>query len=1036
MSAGTDGVAKIDTNLYSRQIGTFGMETMGKLIQMKVLISGLRGLGAEAAKNLILAGPAAVILHDDGPVETRDLGSNFYLAEADVGKQSRAQACVKQLAELNPYVAVSVHTGAITEEFLSGMSCAVFLGASQGDLLRYNEMCRVRSPPVGFVAADALGVAASVFVDFGDVFTVRDKDGEECRNAIVAGITTENPGVVHTHEGRRHGFQDGDWVTFSELQGITELNGSAPRQIKVTGPYSFTIEDTSGLSAYLREGIVSQVKVPTPTTFISYRQALVQPLPDGEDMLAVPDLAKIGRSEQLHIAVQAVQLYQEQNGQLPLVRDDAAAAACVKLAQELNESRKKDAKALSLEEVDADVVKKVALFARCSISPMCAFLGGIVAQEVVKFTGKYTPLHQALYFDMFELVPSPLPADWKPLGSRYDDQVAILGKSFQDRLANMKVFLVGAGALGCEYLKCFAMMGVGCGSGGQVTVTDMDNIEISNLNRQFLFRKSDVGQAKSHTAARAAKAMNSELKITAMEVRVGGDTEDTFDDNFWIGLDAVVNALDNIQARNYVDSRCVWFAKPLLESGTLGTKANVQVVLPHLTQSYGDSQDPPEESIPLCTLKHFPHAIEHTIEWARDFFEQLFADSPREVNTFLSDPAAYLAKLPSEGTGTSQLQKMNGIRRMLDQRTGPFDMCVKFGVLEFQDKFHDSIAQLLHTFPLDHRTSEGTNFWSGPKRAPTPIKFDVTDVVHLDFVMGAANLYAANLGIPQCRDRDAVARMAAGVPLAAFTPKELSIKVDDKDTTKEGCVDDDEKARALIKEMAALGASLAAAKPLDTAEFEKDDDSNFQISFIAAGANLRARNYKITEVDFLKVKMTAGKIIPAIATTTAMVTGLVGCELLKVVDLSTRKVEDFKNAFVNLALPLWLLSEPMPPMKTVSKDWDPIIQGPVRVKPEGFTSWHKVEVNKGDITLKEFIDYLQDDVGVEVMIMSAGNACLYNAYLPAHKKRLAERVSKLWEDVTKQKLSPKKTYLTIEVSASDPDDGVDIMIPTIKFQFR
>ncbi len=48
---------KIDTNLYSRQIGTFGLETMGKLVKMKVLIVGMRGLGVEIAKNLILAGP-------------------------------------------------------------------------------------------------------------------------------------------------------------------------------------------------------------------------------------------------------------------------------------------------------------------------------------------------------------------------------------------------------------------------------------------------------------------------------------------------------------------------------------------------------------------------------------------------------------------------------------------------------------------------------------------------------------------------------------------------------------------------------------------------------------------------------------------------------------------------------------------------------------------------------------------------------------------------------------------------------------------
>ncbi len=92
---------KIDTNLYSRQIGTFGIETMGKLIKMDVLIVGLRGLGVEAAKNLILAGPRSVTLYDPNPVTWGDLSSNFYCREEDVGNKSRAWASHEKLQELN-----------------------------------------------------------------------------------------------------------------------------------------------------------------------------------------------------------------------------------------------------------------------------------------------------------------------------------------------------------------------------------------------------------------------------------------------------------------------------------------------------------------------------------------------------------------------------------------------------------------------------------------------------------------------------------------------------------------------------------------------------------------------------------------------------------------------------------------------------------------------------------------------------------------------------------------------------------------------
>ncbi len=103
-------------NLYSRQIGTFGMEAMGKLIKMNVLIVGLRGLGVETAKNLILAGPKSVTLFDPTPVTWGDLSSNFYCKEEHVGKTSRADASFEKLQELNPYVKVNVVSSLTLED--------------------------------------------------------------------------------------------------------------------------------------------------------------------------------------------------------------------------------------------------------------------------------------------------------------------------------------------------------------------------------------------------------------------------------------------------------------------------------------------------------------------------------------------------------------------------------------------------------------------------------------------------------------------------------------------------------------------------------------------------------------------------------------------------------------------------------------------------------------------------------------------------------------------------------------------------------
>ena len=119
-------------------------------------------------------------------------------------------------------------------------------------------------------------------------------------------------------------------------------------------------------------------------------------------------------------------------------------------------------------------------------------------------------------------------------------------------------------------LKNWALLGVARASkGGGVTVTDMDHIEKSNLSRQLLFRAADIGSAKATCAARAARQLRADMRVTPTERRVGPDSEDQFDDAFWHGLDGVCTALDNVDARLYVDSKCLFYHKPLLESGTL-----------------------------------------------------------------------------------------------------------------------------------------------------------------------------------------------------------------------------------------------------------------------------------------------------------------------------------------------------------------------------------------------------------------------------------------------------------------------------------
>lgn len=623
------------------------------------------------------------------------------------------------------------------------------------------------------VIADTFGLFGSIFCDFGEKFTVIDATGENPLNGIVAGIDEE--GLVSALDETRHGLEDGDYVTFSEVEGMEALNGSEPRKVTVKGPYTFSIGDVSGLGQYVRGGLYQQVKMPKFLDFKSISAAIKDP------EFLVSDFAKFDRPQQLHVGFQALHAFKKTHGRFPRPMNEEDALVVLNSAKEF----------AKIEGVDVEftdsLIKELSYQATGDLSPMAAFFGGLTAQEVLKaVSGKFHPVKQYMYSDSLESLPTGSARTeelCKPRGTRYDGQIAVFGAEFQEKISNVKQFLVGAGAIGCEMLKNWAMIGLGTGPNGRITVTDMDSIEKSNLNRQFLFRPKDVGQMKSDCAAHAAQVMNPDLegKIVSLRERVSPDTEHIFSEDFWNDLDGVTNALDNVEARTYVDRRCVFFHKPLLESGTLGTKGNTQVVLPRLTESYSSSQDPPEQSFPMCTLRSFPNKIEHTIAWARELFESSFVKPAETANLYLTQPNYLETTLKQGGNEKATLESL--VDFLKNERALSFEDCVQWGRMLFEKQYNNAIQQLLYNFPKDSVSSTGTPFWSGPKRAPDPLKFDIDNPTHYSFLESAANLHAFNYNINvKGKTRQDYKEALDAMIVPDFSPDaKVKIQADDKD---------------------------------------------------------------------------------------------------------------------------------------------------------------------------------------------------------------------------------------------------------------
>nr|XP_054586515.1 ubiquitin-like modifier-activating enzyme 1 [Nothobranchius furzeri] len=1008
------GHNEIDEGFYSRQLYVLGHDAMHRMGSAKVLIAGLRGLGVEIAKNVILSGVKSVTVQDEGRTEWSDLSSQFFLQECHLG-QNRATCSLPHLAALNPHVLVSEHTGPLNKDLVLQHQVVVLTDSSLEDQKRFGDLCHLNR--IQFIVADTKGLCGQLFCDFGEEFEVMDPDGETPVSLMIDRITKDNPGVVLCTDDQKHGLSDGSKVIFSEVQGMTELNTMGPVEIKVCGQYSFSICDTSAFSDYERGGVVTEVKQPLKLQFKPLSEAL------RDHQLLIPnDYGKIARHNTLHLAFQALHSFVKQQQRLPHSWSQADADHLVAIVRELNE-------AAQLEELDEAAVRSLSYTARGDLAPLNAFFGGMAAQEVIKAcSGKFTPLQQWLYFDALECLPEDeqqlAESFFQPRSSRYDGQIPVFGSEFQEKLGSQKYFLVGAGAIGCELLKNFALIGLGAGEDGHITVTDMDFIERSNLNRQFLFRSKDIGKPKSEVAAKAVCEMNPQVNITAHQNRLDSDSEGVYSYDFFMALDGVAAALDNVDARVYLDGRCVQHQRPMLEGGTLGCKGHTLVVVPHLTESYGPAKTGSGHDIPLCTLKNFPHRIEHTLQWARDQFEGLYKQTPENVNLFLSDPK-FVERTLTHGD-TEALEILEGVWRSLQdmgaggQHPKSWEDCVNWARCKWESLYSNDIHQLLHCFPPGEVTTNGLPFWSGTKRCPHPLTFDPDNSTHMDYVMAAANLYGQIYGIKGTRDRTKVRAILENVKVPSFIPESsVKIHLTDNEMEEERKKEGDDAVKARLDELKRKLSSMKGSSQMYPLDFEKDDDTNFHVDYIVAASNLRAENYDIPPADRHQSKRIAGRIIPAIATTTAAVAGLMCLELFKLVQ-SHKKISSYRTAYLNLAVQYFVLSQPSRPQR-------------FEVAGNKYTQWDDflVEGRRDDqqeMTLADLIQFIKEKHGLTICSLFYGFAILYNG----HEDRLKMRVSEAVKLVTKADIPPHKKILELAPSFDEDEDCETV--PTIRYR--
>ncbi|KXG52804.1 Molybdenum cofactor biosynthesis, MoeB [Penicillium griseofulvum] len=418
-----------------------------------------------------------------------------------------------------------------------------------------------------------------------------------------------------------------------------------------------------------------------------------------------------------------------------------------------------------------------------------------------------------------------------------------LGADLTRSLKESRVLLVGAGGIGCELLKNLVLTGF-----GEIHIIDLDTIDLSNLNRQFLFRHEHIKKSKalvrptdppralaplsyespessaahSHCVAKeVAQKFRSDAKLEAYHANI---MDAQFNISWFESFNVVFNALDNIAARRHVNKMCLAANVPLIESGTTGFNGQVQVIQKSKTECYDCTPKQTPKSFPVCTIRSNPSQPIHCIVWAKSFLlPELFGNSEDEApevdNSENADNANEIAELRKEALELKELQQSIGTEESYQK---VFDKVFRKDIIRLQGM---------------------KEMWKEAKQ-PEPLDF--------------AQLEEESASIPSTisTDDQKVWTLAENFSVFKDSLNRLTHRL--KQLQENNPPDQD--------------------SPILT--FDKDDVDT--LDFVTATANLRAAIFHVGLKSKFDVKQMAGNIIPAIATTNAMTAGLCVLQSMKV----------------------------------------------------------------------------------------------------------------------------------------------------------
>jgi ubiquitin-activating enzyme E1 len=413
-----------------------------------------------------------------------------------------------------------------------------------------------------------------------------------------------------------------------------------------------------------------------------------------------------------------------------------------------------------------------------------------------------------------------------------------------------------------------------------------------------------------------------------------------------------------------------------------------------------------KKEIPMCTLKLFPTKIEHCIEFSKIVFKELFEQYISDIKLIFDDEEKFNDIL-SENQDRVQLYFILEIyKNILYIIENPSQSSIiKFGLFIFNYYFKYNINHIL-------KENEASYSKIASNKRPKELDINLRDNDIILFFKSLFYILSEIVNFNEVLDLEKIEAMALNEKI--YISEDLPESQKQIDKFNKDIIDLKNKIR--IKEK---------VNSLKQISFDKDNDDNYHINFILSFSNLRAKNYNIETTDFLNVKEIAGNIIPAIASTTAAITGIASLQIYTL--LQTDNLNSFRNCNINLGV--GLISLYIPEDKRYIKDsFDNENNLVKKAIPRDFTIWDKIDILGPNITLKNIIDDFKEKYNADIDFIN------YKDYTLASPIDGDEDYFKTIEELIKENnitLPEKIKYIKLEISGNI--NNIEISTPTIRY---